>query len=336
MNRTFRPQLLALEAREVPAAFSFQLADGTTGHGTFATPDGVNPAQGSQSLAVPDLTVTIGGVSYPVNPGATANYANGVLLGVVASGADAFELSLSGVEFNGSSAPVAYDAAGTAMTFSLSDGNSGAISFQIPWESVDATLSAQSLTLQDFNLNLAGRQFTMSDVIVDAAPTINFVSGRVVGVTFALGIPALGFPYSAVSMSQGVVAATLTGGGTVQGDANYLLANASSKPITNVGITFAAAAETYSYELSIKYGDKTYTIKAVIAGGSSAEVIRDTVLNALSNKLANSGLTVSKSGTTGIITQAPADKSFTFGHDALDDNKKPSVSGPSATITLAD
>jgi hypothetical protein len=257
--------LLALEARDVPAAFSFQLPDGTTGHGTFATPDGVDAAQASQQLAVPDLTVVIGGVNSHVSPGATAHYANGVLLGVSASGGDTFTMYVTTIEVGNDTAPVTYDAADTATTFTLSDGTAGSISFQIPWESVDAAVSTQSLTLQNFNLNLAGRQFTVSDVTVNSTPTIHFEFGRVIGVTFGLGLTAVGFPYSAVSMSQGVITATLAGGGTtVQGDANYLLANANSKPITGLGITFAAAAESYNYELTIKYGDKTYTVKAVV------------------------------------------------------------------------
>jgi hypothetical protein len=80
MSFNFRPRVESLEARDVPAAFSFQLPSGTVGFGQFSTPDGVDPAQASQALALSDLTVTIAGSSFGNGTFAvagTADFANG-------------------------------------------------------------------------------------------------------------------------------------------------------------------------------------------------------------------------------------------------------------------
>jgi hypothetical protein len=55
--------------------------------------------------------------------------------------------------------------------------------------------------------------------------------------------------------------------------------------------------------------------------------------------LTNSGLTLSKSGTTGFTVQAPAGKNFTFGHESsqtANGKKELYDNGPTATVTLAD
>jgi len=74
------------------------LQDGSIGLGLFTTPDGVNPAQASQTFNLSDLSVTKtpptgqpGTVLlnetpiYTVQPGATATYANGTLVAVNAT-----------------------------------------------------------------------------------------------------------------------------------------------------------------------------------------------------------------------------------------------------------
>jgi len=61
MSFKFKPRLESMEAREVPVALSFQLLNGAVGSGLFSTPAGVDPAQGWQSLAITDLTVTYAG-----------------------------------------------------------------------------------------------------------------------------------------------------------------------------------------------------------------------------------------------------------------------------------
>lgn len=102
MSLNFRPKLLVLEAREVPACFSFQLQDGSIGSGLFTTPDGVNPAQASQTFNLSDLSVTKNNVTYSVQPGATATYEYGTLVAVsaVANGPDTITLTTQ-VDFGG-------------------------------------------------------------------------------------------------------------------------------------------------------------------------------------------------------------------------------------------
>ncbi len=98
MSNRFRPHLNALEVRDVPAALSFRLPDGSTGSAQFSTPAGVDPAQSWQQIEVSDLTVSKGGVAYDIAPVPFAYYANGVLVGVAAgaySATDQIDLSIS-------------------------------------------------------------------------------------------------------------------------------------------------------------------------------------------------------------------------------------------------
>lgn len=207
MTTKFRPQLLALEARDVPAAFSFQLADGSTGHGTFATPEGVDAAQAWQQLEVNDLAVTLSSTEYTVAPVPFAYYANGVLVGVVAntfSGADQLDLTLSGAQLNGgSTAPIAYDAADTQYNFQFSNGVGGTISFTFDWSQVDPTLSSQALTPTAFNVNIAGQNYAYGTANYTTAPTILFANGDLVGVSFAVNMAA-GSPLLSVSVGNGI------------------------------------------------------------------------------------------------------------------------------------
>jgi hypothetical protein len=111
VSLNFGPKLLVLEAREVPAAFSFKLPDGTIGSGLFTTPDGVNPALASQTFNLNDLSVTKNNATYVVQPGATATYANGALVSVsaVANGPDTINLTPGFAQVGPYSAAVAYD-----------------------------------------------------------------------------------------------------------------------------------------------------------------------------------------------------------------------------------
>ena len=132
----FRPRVESLEGREVPAAFSFQLPDGTIGSGQFATPEGVDPNQSSQSLGLGGLTtVTIGSDTYTINDYATGQYANGVLVGVTGTATGVggtLELNGSSVTLGNDSADMALDGADTTVGFSLSDGTVGSISTRFP------------------------------------------------------------------------------------------------------------------------------------------------------------------------------------------------------------
>jgi hypothetical protein len=205
MTIKFRPQLLALEARDVPAAFSFQLPDGTTGHGTFATPEGVDAAQASQQLAVNDLTVVIGGVNSHVSPGATAHYANGVLLGVAASGGDTFTMYVTTIEVGNDTAPIAYDAADTRYTFNLPDGAQGSISFDVPWDQVNDALSQESVTALSFRINLASQSLDSSTAVFTTAPTLHFSYGQLSALTFTVDTSMVNaFPYLSLSATNGV------------------------------------------------------------------------------------------------------------------------------------
>ena len=176
----FRPHLTQLEAREVPASFSFQLPDGSIGSGQFSTPYGVDPAQVSQTLTLTDLTVTKDGQDYFVQPGATANYASGVFVGVTAQATpatpppppgsppgsppqlgDPINVSNGTVTVGSYSAPIAYDAADTREAFQFADGAAGAFSLTIPWGLVDETQASQTLSPTTFNLNIAGQNFAL-------------------------------------------------------------------------------------------------------------------------------------------------------------------------------
>jgi hypothetical protein len=189
-----------LEAREVPAALSFTLPDGTIGSGLFTTPDGVDPTQASQTFSVSDLSVTKNNVVYVVQPGATATYANGVLVGVnaVAFGPDTISLAAGVAQVGPYSAPVAYDGATTNDTFQFPDGTVGALSYTIPWSVVDSSQSSQSLAPTAFNLNIAGQNFAYGSASYTQSPTLVFASGNFVGVSFSL-TPPPGFAYTSVT-----------------------------------------------------------------------------------------------------------------------------------------
>ncbi|MBY0458626.1 MAG: hypothetical protein K2V38_14900 [Gemmataceae bacterium] len=201
MTNRFRPQVNALEARDVPAAFSFVLPDGSVGSGQFSTPE--PPGSSVQTVPVPDLTVTVGGATYVVLSGATARYTAGELTGVTATAVpdvvgpvpDADVLHLTpGYAQRGSSAnvAVALDKADTQLTFTLpADPTSsspatitGAISFAVPWDQVDATQASQTLAVSAFNLNIAGQNISSG---LAATPTATFEHGHFVGIAFDLG-----------------------------------------------------------------------------------------------------------------------------------------------------
>ncbi len=182
VNR-FRPQLQALEDRDVPAAFSVHVNDGTlTGFnvsGQFSTPLGVDPTQAVQQLAISDLVVSQSNpngppVPFTIAPGATATYNDGVLVGVnaTANGSDQIVVNQSTATVGGYSSSVTYDAADTNQTFTLSDGTVGALSFTIPWSQVNSNQANQSLTPTAFNLNIAGQNFGYGSASYTQQPAI--------------------------------------------------------------------------------------------------------------------------------------------------------------------
>jgi hypothetical protein len=76
----------ALELRDVPASFYFNLPDGTTGSGHFTDPTGVDPQVSFQTFAVPDLTLNFGGRSLTVvdetGQDAVVGYLSGTIAGL--------------------------------------------------------------------------------------------------------------------------------------------------------------------------------------------------------------------------------------------------------------
>jgi len=307
MNRKFRPQLLALEARDVPAAFSFQLPDGTAGHGTFAMPSGVDAAQASQSLAVADLTVVQNGLEYLVQPGATANYAYGALVGVTAVASvsmsvpgapptDSAQLNNATVQVGGSVAPVAYDAADTQQSFSLPNGTTGAVSYQIPWELVDFDLASQTLSLTNFNLNLAGSNFAFGTANYTTPPTILFEFGEFKGVNVAINTTGPGFAYTSVVLT-GINAVV-----TVVGGQQFFVAAPPER--TALVIDFSGAGgNPLGYEIRIRVDTQAGNqadISFNVAANTSGGILRDLISTVLKDK----GFDVERSGDARLIVQS--------------------------------
>jgi hypothetical protein len=213
MNAHFRPQFEVLEGRDVPAAFSFQFYDGTTGFGEFATPADVDPSEASQNLLITDdLTLTSGGQAYAID-GAIASYAYGVLTGVTATAygvVNSDQLDVGGAWVSGDSGwtTVTYDATDAQVGFTLPDGTTGAISYTTPYDQIDPTQASQSLALSAFNLNIAGQNFAYGSASYTTAPTLQFEYGHLVGVTFAVDTSAVtGFPYASISGASGTITA---------------------------------------------------------------------------------------------------------------------------------
>ncbi|MCI0705077.1 MAG: hypothetical protein L0241_28790 [Planctomycetia bacterium] len=207
MGVQFRPKMEFLEVREVPAAFSFQLPDGSIGSGQFSEPEGVDPAQPSQSFVRDgQLTVTKSGVVYTVQPGATADYANGVLVGVTgtATGPDVINLNGPTVTVGSYSAPVTFDGADTMLSFTLSDGTVGAISYDIPWDDVDLAAASDSVSPLNFRLNIAGQNIDYPSGSFTTPPALHFEDGEFTGLTFAAtGLPGSYSAFSAMIDTNG-------------------------------------------------------------------------------------------------------------------------------------
>lgn len=112
--------------------------------------------------------------------------------------------------------PVAYDTSDTQATFTLDDGTAGAVSYDIPWGSVDPTQASQSLSLSNFNLNIAGQNLSEATATFTTLPTVQFANGVLTGITFAVNTAGLAnFPYTSLSMTGLNVAAQTVGGQTL-------------------------------------------------------------------------------------------------------------------------
>ena len=281
MSLRFRPELNALETREVPAAFSALLSDGSTISGLFSTPSGTDPTQLNGQYTLSDLTVTksVGGTgtSFNVQTGstATATYASGVLTSVNATlqnannSGDVMVLAQNSVQegaVTGSS--IAYDGAPTQYTFQLPNGVQGAISYTIPASQIDPTQATQSLTLTSFNLNIGGQTFSYAasttttsaaprtvsqQSVFSSAPTLQVAQGTVTGVDFALSItnnPSSFTSFSMAGLSVTAVQGGVTSTVTAAGQTNF------------IGMDFSKVKSAQAYEVTIAAYDGANLIDA--------------------------------------------------------------------------
>lgn len=225
-NSKFRPRFECLEGRDVPASLSFTLTDGEIGSGSFTTPAGVDASQAAQTFALTDLVVsvhgkTMGAADLLEDGGenedgvATARFAYGVLVGVKAeylvpgTANDLFSLLADQAKWmpypypqGASTGGVTFDGADTQATFTLPGDVTGALSYDIPWDQVDATQASQSIPLTTFNLNIAGQNFTYGSANFTTNPSALFEYGEFKGLSYVINTSATpGFAYSSVSQS---------------------------------------------------------------------------------------------------------------------------------------
>ena len=314
MSPRFRPQLNALEAREVPAAFSALLPNGSDISGQFSTPAGVTQTQTQaaqtpqvvtqQTLAIPTLTIsesvpgsTTGGTKFTVQS-ATATYQNGVLVGVNAtatdSNNDSLTVNLGTVTVGSQSGSVVYDAADTQQTFTLPDGTVGAISFTTPYDSINQSQSSQTLPLTALNLNIAGKNYTYGTANFTTAPTIQFSYGDQVGINFAINTP--GSPYLSVAVANAVA--------TVQNVSNGQFVTAPVADTTaEIVLDFSTLTMNnkvaQDVTITVKAGNTTAMVTVSVEPGSTATDVRDAIQRALTAK----GISAISSGTTKLIIQ---------------------------------
>jgi hypothetical protein len=276
----FRPQLEQVEAREVPAAFSAQLADGSHISGIFTTPSG-DPTTLTGTFSLVDLTVTrsnTNGAVYTTQPGAQATYSNGALVSVTGVAQGTVNGTVDTINLNGNtvvdgsySAPLALDGAPTQQTFTLPDGTVGAVSYTIPWSLVDTTQANQSLTPTAFNVNIAGQNFTYPSANFTTAPTLQFQYGDLQGATFTVNTP--GTPYLSIGIANGIA--------SVQTAPNQFINAPAPQTNASVTIDFAALkvpATGGPFDLTIRVTAGTGAPKNVeitIEAGASANSIRD-------------------------------------------------------------
>ncbi len=307
----FRPKIESLEGREVPAAFSALLSDGAVVSGQFTTPQGVDPGQASQSIAISDLMIGKGNEVFDVQGTATADYQNGQLIGVTATALgeiadETLTLADGTVTITAEetvSGGVAYDAADTEVTFAL-DRTIGAISYNIPWDSVDPTQASQSLTPTNFNLNIAGQNLTGSSLYFTTTPTVQFANGEFVGLNFALNTSTLaGFPYSSLSMAGLNVTAQPLVGQTFN-----VLAAVKNPAIDIEFSTWFTGGNNLTLSITWKLSDGTDDGTTIqIPSGTSKETVRTLVYSVLDDN----GLKPTAIGNTELLVKGTAKAQLT-------------------------
>ncbi len=315
-----------MDDRIVPAAGSFQLSDGGVGSVQFSTPDGVDPGQGSQHLTLSDLTISVGGQNFIVTGTATADYQYGVLSGVTATATG--DIDFSGLTLadgdvthttdkGTGSGTVVYDTADTQTTFTLPDGTTGTISFTIPDGPIDPYQSSQSLSLSNFNINIAGQNVNEATTTFTTTPTAQFENGALVGLTFAVNTSALGFGWNSLSMSGDWTLSAVQTGTNQLFQVNAL--QQKSKAETNTAtLEFDLATTGMAYNIQVKvYGSSNpyiqlaQTITVNVQATDTASQIR----NRVDNSLRAAGIFEQNVGTTEVLIGGNTKKSAAFAAD---------------------
>ncbi len=337
MSNRFVPSLDALEVREVPAALSFQLPSGITGSGQFTTPDGVDPAEASQALALNDLTVTIAGSSFGNGTYAvsgTADYAYGVFVGVTATVAPSpfvvYDLIDAEVTANYEVALIGYDTADAEVTFTLPDGTVGSISYMIPWDQINWTQPSQTLPLTAFNLNIAGQNFAYGSADFTTPPALRLSNGDFVGLDFAVNTP--GTPYLSIAFANGTIT-VLTGPNQFVSTPAPVPQMPAPKQEVTFNLNPVTTGKDYIIDLTFKDGNGT-TIATI-----SVEVGRMDVTDVIGNKLAaeiNSGGVFVATYTGSALLIKPAMKgtgrtwgALNYATDTANGIPDPTLAGPS-------
>ena len=261
-----------------------------------------------------DLTVSLSALGSSTGVvGATASYANGVLVGVsgtavFGTGGWAVLNDATALVWNGSGgwedAPtvsLVYDAADTMATFTLPDYTDGAISFTIPWNQVDPDQASQSLTPTAFNLNIAGHNLASGSASYTTAPTLLFANGNLVGVNFALDTSAIpNFAYTSLSMSGWNVTAVPIGGGLPM----FVAAAPVMEPVLVIDFSTYNSTST-AHTLRVRWKPSDGTDEAVlipIPAGTDPGVVRTLVASVLEDN----GLKVTEPGETKLRVKGTA------------------------------
>ena len=224
----------------MPASFTFKLqplGSAVYGTATFTMP-AIDASQATQAINLSDLVVKVGGSTassgnFSATP--TANFAYGAFQGVTVDVTSSLPSGFSDIAVtNGSvtgsngfttlSGTAYYDQAATQATFALSNGIAAAISYTVPWSSLNASQATQSLSLTNFTIGMAGAVVTSSNATFSTAPSMQFAYGAITGLTFGADTSSLastaGFPFSDVSASVllatavGTVVVTVPDGGS--------------------------------------------------------------------------------------------------------------------------
>ncbi|MBX9584518.1 MAG: hypothetical protein K2X87_29810 [Gemmataceae bacterium] len=198
----------------------------------------------------------------------------------VAESAGVQILSGSGYTISGSSSAwVTIGDNDAQLTFSSLGGYKGAIGYTVPWDSVDASQSSQSIALTDFKLNVAGKVLPGSGETVTTSPTIQFAYGVFTGVTFGYNTSAVAsFPFNSVSMSGLTVSAVMRVGGQ-----NVTATATVTQPMALFDFSSFTTGVGYRLEVRVKDagGNVIDEATVTIAAGATKQDVVTTIAAAL-------------------------------------------------------